>query len=159
MDRPDTLIAALVEEDRLLRQLMDECPVSLRDVRGPGGTLSLKETLGHLAFWDTFAVGFFLSKLDASSEKPTPPVNFEQRSREELKRMHKLPFGEILDLYGGATQGLVDFLRGHWHELSPKQRGDFSVPLKHRRHHRLLLAKALAALGLERESMERAEEG
>jgi hypothetical protein len=38
---------------------------------------------------------------------------------------------------------LVRFLQNRWGDLSTKERQDFHVPLKHRRHHRLLLERAL----------------
>jgi len=54
-----------------------------------------------------------------------------------------LPFEEVIELYHQATRELVGFLRIRWPDLSAKQRQDFQVPLKHRRHHRLLLERAL----------------
>jgi hypothetical protein len=146
MDSPEVLIASVLAEDRLLQRLLQQCAAEHRELRGPGGTLSFKETLGHLAFWDTFAVHFFLSKLSSVPGRPSFPADFEERSREELRRLRKLPFSEVLDSYQKATMALVEFLRGHWHELSAKERQDFDVPLRHRRHHRLLLDKALTAL-------------
>ncbi len=145
MEHPEELVAAIMEEDRLLRQRVTQCPEHLRETHGAGGSLSLKDTLGHLAFWDSYAVSFFTRKLDGPIENDAPPVNFEQRSREELRRVRTMPFPEVVELYGLATRDLVHFLRTRWHDLSEKQRLDFSLPLKHRRHHRLLLDKALGA--------------
>ena len=142
MDKPDTLIALLREEDRLMRQLLERCPPEDRETRGKGGTLSLKETLGHLAFWDTFAIQFFEARL-AGADPHETPSEFERRSREELERLRELSFDQAHERYLRATGGLIAFLQAHWHELSPKQRQDFHVPLKHRRHHRLLLLRAL----------------
>jgi hypothetical protein len=146
MEKPDTLIALFMEEDRMLRQLLALCPVEDREVRGSGGTLSLKETLGHLAFWDSFAVRFFEDKL-AGTDNASLPRDFEKQSREELKRLRKLPFDDVLESYQNSTRELIAFLQNRWHELSAKQRLDFHVPLKHRRHHRLLLSRALASEG------------
>ncbi len=141
MERPDTLIALFMEEDGLLRQLLARCKPEDREVRGSGGTLSLKETLGHLAFWDSFAVRFFEEKLAGTDH--SLPMDFEKQSREELKRLRKLPFDDVLASYQNSTRELIAFLQNRWQDLSPKQRLDFHVPLKHRRHHRLLLARAL----------------
>lgn len=154
MDRPDTLIAAIMDEDRLLRERLDLSPRELREVKGSGGTLSLKDTLGHLAFWDSFAVQFFNRKLDGVDEGETRPVNFEQRNREELQRIRELPFDEVYLLYRSATRNLISFLRNRWHELSAQQRRDIRLPLKHRRHHRLLLDSALPSYTSEDESRE-----
>ncbi|MFH1842564.1 MAG: hypothetical protein ABIF77_05105 [bacterium] len=156
MDRPDTLITALVDEDCLLRQLMAQWPPESRDVPGPGSNLSFKDTLGHLAFWDTFAVDFFTGKLGSSTEIPRQPVNFEEQSRLELERLRLLPFDEVLQFYSQATRGILDFLRENWAELSSRERLDFAVPLKHRRHHRLLLRKTLISLPPPAASRERA---
>jgi len=154
MERPDTLIAAILEEDRLLRERLDLCPDQLREVKGSGGTLSLKDTLGHLAFWDSFAVQFFNRKLDGVDAGQTRRVNFEQRNREELQRIRELPFDEVFALYRTATRNLISFLRNRWHELSVQQRRDIRLPLKHRRHHRLLLDSALPYYAREDESRE-----
>lgn len=143
MNRPDQLISAILEEDRLLRRRLEQCPEVLREVRESGGLLSFKDTLGHLAFWDSFAVRFFTRKLDGTVENDSPPLNFEQRNRQELKRVRQLSFAEVMKLYGEATRDLITFLNSRWHELSDKQRRDLHLPLKHRRHHRLLLEKTL----------------
>ncbi len=143
MSNPRNIVATIVEEDRLLRDNLTRCPVRFREIPGPGGSLSFKETLGHLAFWDTFAVEFFTQKLDQSTPKPEPPDDFEQRSRQELQRVRKLSFDKVLAYYSEATSRLLDFLEDFWGDLSEKQRRDFLVPVKHRRHHRLKLARAL----------------
>jgi hypothetical protein len=146
MDSPESLIACIMAEDRLLRQLLAGCPDQHRERRCAGQVLSFKETLGHLAFWDTLAVSSFLQKLDTSTDRPVPLQEIEQKSREDLKRLSGISFDEVFRLYDEATDGVANFLRGHWHELSPKQRLDFRVPLRHRRHHRLLLKKALTEM-------------
>jgi len=144
----ETLIDAIKEEDRLLRQYLALVPRSERDARGPDGALSFKETLGHISFWDDFTVQFFQSKLDDASCALPPPVQFEERSREALRKMRELPFGEVLARYLESTGALVEFLKGHWGELTERERHDFWVPLKHRRHHRISLGQALGVGGL-----------
>jgi len=145
MNRPDELISAIVEEDRLLLSRLEQCPDAFLEMRGSGGLLSFKDTLGHLAFWDSFAVRFFTRKLDSTVENDSPPLNFEQRNRQELQRVRQLSFTEVMKLYGKATRDLITFLNSRWHELSEKQRRDLFLPLKHRRHHRLLLEKTLGS--------------
>ena len=137
------LIDSLVEEDRLLRQRCTSCPRALREVRGKDGALSFKETLGHIAFWDGFTVNFFATKLDKSSCKPTPPVDFEAQSFEALEAIKTMLFGEVLARYLEATGAMIEFLRENWHELSQQEKDDFWVPLKHRRHHRITLFQSL----------------
>ena len=143
----ETLVDSINEEDRLLRGRLATCPRSLREIRGPGGALSFKETLGHIAFWDSFTVDFFRSRLDVASCNPTPPVNFEERSREALQSVVDLPFGEVLARYLEATGALIDFIKASWPRLSARERHDFWVPLKHRRHHRIALFQELDELG------------
>ncbi len=157
MNQPDSLITALADEDRRLRRLLDECPPGRRELRGINGGLSFKETLGHLAFWDSFAVKFFTSRLEPAVEGVCPPVNFEKLSRQDLDRVRQLPFDEVLEFYTGATRCLETFLRDYWDRLSAREREDFMVPLKHRRHHRLLLRRSRDAVedgprGKEREA-------
>jgi hypothetical protein len=142
MDRPDALIADIVEEDRLLRERLERCPATWRERPGSGGSLSFKDTLGHLAFWDSFAVQFFNRKLDGIGQEYAQPVNFEERNREEMRRIRQLPFAEVHELYQEATSNLISFLRNRWHDMSAQQRRDIRLPLKHRRHHRLLLENA-----------------
>ena len=48
----DALVDAFTEEDRLLRHRLAACPRAFRERRGPDGSLSFKETLAHIAFWD-----------------------------------------------------------------------------------------------------------
>ena len=133
----NVLVDAIKDEDRLLRQCLTLLPREARDHPANAHALSLKETLGHIAFWDDFTVNFFQCKLDAASLMLPPPVRFEERSREELARTQALPFGEVLARYLESTGALIDFLEAHWHELSVQERHDFWVPLKHRRHHRI----------------------
>ncbi len=140
------LVEAIMEEDRLLRERLMKCPRELRNLKGPQGALSFKETLGHIAFWDNFTVDFFSHKLDKASMDPGPLVNFEERSRKALKTISKLPFGEVLVRYLEATGALTSFLGEHWDELSPREKHEFWVPLKHRRHHRVSLFEALDEL-------------
>jgi hypothetical protein len=137
------LVDALKDEDRLLRQRLANCPRELRETRSPDGALSFKETLGHIAYWDSFTVEFFTAKLDVGSCEPEAPVDFEGRSREALREMAGLPFGEILARYLEATGALVEFLKDNWERLSARERRDFWVPLKHRRHHRIALFGAM----------------
>ncbi len=147
-----TLVEAINEEDRLLRQYLALVPRSERDAEGPDGALSFKETLGHISFWDDFTVHFFQSKLDDTSCALPPPVQFEERSREALRKMRKLPFGEVLGRYLESTGALVEFLKGNWGDLTEQEKHDFWVPLKHRRHHRISLAQGLG-IGVGEEEM------
>ncbi len=139
----NTLVEAIKEEDQLLRRYLTSLPRSAREDHGPDGTLSFKETLGHIAFWDDFTVQFFQCKLDTASCMLPPPVEFEKRSREALSRIRPLPFGEVLARYLESTGALIDFLMAHWNELTERERHDFWVPLKHRRHHRISLGQAM----------------
>lgn len=107
------------------------------------GSLSVKDTLGHIAFWDDFTVQFFLCKIDPGAHRLAPPQNFEQSSADAIIAMRKLPFGEVLARYLEAHGALLDFLEGHWAAMSVKERNDFWIPLKHRRQHRQLLADEL----------------
>jgi hypothetical protein len=156
MDKPDHLISALVEEDRLLRELLERFTPAQQEQAAAGGSLGVKETVAHLAFWDSFTVRFFRAKLDPEVEPVAPPVDFEGQNSEELQRLCKLSFAEIMDLYSKSTRELLVFLQGHWHQLSGKQRHDFALPLKHRRHHRLMLAEMLARQGEGADSRENA---
>ncbi len=137
------LVDAILEEDRLLRGRLTECPVKLRGKRGPEGALSFKETLAHISFWDNFTVDFFSNKLDLDSLDPKLLVNFEERSKEAMDAASKLPFGEVLAQYLEATGALTQFLGKHWADLNPREQHEFGVPLKHRRHHRIALFQAL----------------
>ncbi len=137
------LVDAIKEEDRLLRQFLTNLPRPERESHGSEGCLSFKETLGHIAFWDDFTVQFFQCKLDTASCALPPPVQFEERSREALRHIRPLPFGEVLARYLESTGGLIAFLTEHWDELTEREKYDFWVPLKHRRHHRISLAQSL----------------
>ncbi len=143
MKNGQMLVDSILEEDRLLRERLGRCPQDVRDVRANHGALSFKETLGHIAFWDNFTVEFFSSKLDKRCLDPEPLLNFEERSGRALEKIAKLPFGEVLVRYLEATGALIEFLGRHWDELSPKEKNDFWVPLKHRKHHRVSLFRAL----------------
>jgi len=138
-----TLVDSIVEEDILLRNRLAECSPQLREMRSPEDGFSFKETLGHIAFWDDFTIRFFQEKLDRTALDPLPPVNFEERSREALRIMGALPFGEVLARYLEATGLLIDFLEENWASLSEREKHDFWVPLKHRRHHRIGLFRFL----------------
>jgi hypothetical protein len=146
LDNLRILLEAIDKEDRLLRQRLTGCPAPLREMNGPEGSLSFKATLAHIAFWDDFTINFFTRKLDEGSCNLPAPVDFEERSAEALAAAAQLPFGEVLARYLEATGALTDFLRTNWDKLSDKQRNDFWVPLKHRRHHRIALFKALDQL-------------
>ena len=126
-----------------MRGRLTECPVKLRGERGPEGALSFKETLAHIAFWDNFTVDFFSDKLDLKSLDPNPLLNFEERSKAAMDAASKLPFGEVLARYLEATGALTQFLGKHWADLNPREQHEFWVPLKHRRHHRIVLFQAL----------------
>ena len=145
MERLDRLVGALQDEDRQLRELLQRIPPDRREKAGPGGSLSVKETLGHLAFWDSFAVLFFECKLRGDETEAGGAIDFEQRNRQEIKRLRTLPWHDVLERYGDATLHLAQFLRSHWFELSDRERADFATPLRHRRHHRLLLERALSS--------------
>ncbi len=143
LDHCKILIDSLLEEDRLLRQRCTSCPRDQREIRGEDGALSFKETLGHIAFWDGFTVDFFTTKLDKTSCKPTPPVDFELQSYEALDNINALPFGEVLVRYLESTGAMIEFLQESWEKLSQREKDDFWVPLKHRRHHRIALFQSL----------------
>lgn len=145
MDRLEALIASIVEEDRRLRALVDRLPPEVRERAESTGTASAKETLGHLAFWDGFTVRFFEDRL---SDRRTGSglADFEARDRQERKRLRGCPFAEVLATYDAATASLVAFLRDRWQALSDREHADLMTPLRHRRHHRLLLDRALGAV-------------
>lgn len=138
-----SLVDAFTEEDRLLRHRLAECPRVFRERRGPDGSLSFKETLAHIAFWEDFTVNFFDRKTNEGAVTPTPPVEFEKLSRASMKEFSRLPFGEVLGRYLEAFGAITAFIQNHWEDLSEKERHDFWIPLKHRRHHRLALFHAL----------------
>ena len=159
MDGPSILITEIRREDELLRQLLTACSAEQLEGSLPGGALNPKEILGHIAFWDRFAVDFFEQKLDADTPTPQPPANFDRLSNEELERIRSESYTEVLDHYEVATAGLIAFLRLFWGRLSSTQQLDFSVPLKHRRHHRLLLERALGKGAVEPTSREMQQNG
>lgn len=146
MDPGELIVDALEQEDFLLRRLVAEFPRALRDLPGPRDRISCKQTLGHLAYWDDFAVRFFERKLDLAARTPPPPDDFEKDDSSVRERVQGLPFGEVLGRYLEATGALADFLRRHWTDLSERERQDFWIPLRHRRQHRLALARTLQAL-------------
>jgi hypothetical protein len=137
------LVDAFTEEDRLLRHRLAECPRVFRERRGPDGTLSFKETLAHIAFWEDFTVNFFDRKTDEGARTPMPPLEFEKLSREAMAEFSRLPFGEVLGRYLEAFGAITGFIRTHWDDLSERERHDFWIPLKHRRQHRLALFHVL----------------
>jgi hypothetical protein len=143
VEQRDSLIAALAREDQLLRRCIARCGPQRLEQSGRAGSLSPKEVFGHLAYWDDYTVDFFASRLDGVGEGVPPPRNFEQLSRCELARIARLPFAEVERCYARATERLLEFLRRHWSDISPRQRHDFRVPLRHRRHHRQILEASL----------------
>ncbi len=148
MNQYNKLVEAIKEEDQLLRRCLTSVPRAARETHGTANSgsekpLSFKETLGHIAYWDDFTVEFFQCKLDTASCMLPPPVEFEERSREAMRLIRPLPFGEVLARYLESTGALIDFLKAHWDELTERERHDFWVPLKHRRHHRISLAHSL----------------
>ena len=143
MGHRKALVDAFTEEDRLLRHRLAECPRVFRECRGSDGTLSFKETLAHIAFWEDFTVNFFSRKTDLGSRTPAPPVEFEKLSRKAMEEFSRLPFGEVLGRYLETAGAMTDFIMTHWNDLSARERHDFWIPLKHRRQHRLVLFQAL----------------
>jgi hypothetical protein len=147
-----SLVDAFMEEDRLLRHRLAECPRVFRECRGLDGTLSFKETLAHIAFWEDFTVNFFFRKIDLGSCTPPPPVEFEKLSRQAMKEFSRLPFGEVLARYLEAAGAMIEFIKDHWDELSDRERHDFWIPLIHRRQHRLVLFQNLDRMIAEMEN-------
>ena len=148
MDDVVTLIAAYADEDRRLLELVDRFPPSTREVRGSERRLSLKQTLGHLAFWDDYAVRFYDSRCHRGNPQPMEPGEFEDRNRQVLDLLSSDPFEDVLASYRSATRLLQSFLREHWQDLDDASRENFKIPLKHRRHHRRRLQELLAELGI-----------
>ncbi len=144
MDRLEALIASIVEEDRCLRALVGRLAPEVRECAESTRMTNAKETLGHLAFWDGFTVRFFEDRLN-NRRTGSGLADFEARDRQERKRLRGCPFAEVLATYDEATTGLVAFLRHHWQDLSDREHADLITPLRHRRHHRLLLDRALGA--------------
>ncbi len=146
MEPWQTLVEAYELEDRLLRRLVSSFPRQSRNEPGFEGSLSCHATLAHLAYWDGFTVDFFRSKLDPGRFPAQPPVDFEDRDRAALDSWAQLPFGEILARYLEAAAGLRDFLAAFWDRLSPREKQEFWIPLRHHRDHRLALERSLAAI-------------
>ncbi len=140
------LLDAFKDEDLRLRRLVDDCPCGLDDRRTDEECLSLKATLGHIAYWDDFTVEFFACKLDPASNPPPPPLDFETVSANAIAAIETLTFNEVRDLYTAANEAILGFLHDRWNELSVYDRHQFWVPLQHRRQHRLMLEKTLVAL-------------
>ena len=126
-----------------MRHRLSECPKVFRECRGLDGTLSFKETIAHIAFWEDFTVNFFSRKTDQGSRTPAPPVEFEKLSRKAMEEFSRLPFGEVLGRYLEATGAMTDFIKTHWNDLTERERHNFWIPLKHRRQHRLVLFQTL----------------
>lgn len=141
LDSLQTLIEGIRREDLDLRRLVGSFSRVQRDRRPENGRLSVKDTLGHIAYWDDFTVHFFLSKVDPASCRIPPPEDFEGASRRAMATMADLPFGEVLARYLEATTAILAFLEEYWPRLSEKEREDFQIPLKHRRSHRLELVE------------------
>lgn len=148
MDDVVTLIAAYAEEDRRLMELVARFPASTREIRGSERRLSVKQTLGHLAFWDDYAVRFYDSRGGQGRPKSLSPGQFEERNRQVLELICNDPFEDVLASYRSATRLLQGFLREHWQDLDARSRENFKIPLKHRRHHRRRLQELLAELGI-----------
>ena len=138
-----SLVDAFTEEDRLLRRRLAECPRAFRERCGPDGTLSFKETLAHIAFWEDFTVSFFVSKTDRRFRTPSPPLEFEKLSRQAMEEFSRLPFGEVLGRYLEAFGAMIEFIMTHWDDLTEREQHDFWIPLRHRRQHRLALVENL----------------
>lgn len=139
-----SLVDGILDEDRILRRRLATVQPPLLHKRGPDASLSAKEMLAHVAFWDVFTVRFFEEKL--LGRVPAPPADFARESEQAIHEAADLTFEEVEGRYRLATENLITFLSRRWVELSPKQQRDFQVPLKHRRHHRRALFKALDAM-------------
>ena len=145
MDRLGALIATIMEEDRRLREMLAARSCDLLEQPGPVGSMSAKEALGHLAFWDAYTVRFFEARL-AGRPAESGLDDFEERDRQERRLLRALPLAAVLETYRVATEGLIGFLRTRWRDLSDRERAELITPLRHRRHHRLLLERALAEI-------------
>ena len=126
-----------------MRHRLTECPRAFRERRGTDGSLSFKETLAHIAFWEDFTVNFFSRKIDQGSCTPLAPIEFETLSQQSMEEFREFPFGEVLGRYLEATGAMIDFIKTKWRDLSERERHDFWIPLKHRRQHRLVLFQNL----------------
>jgi len=147
MDEAVMLIAAYAEEDRRLMELVDAFPVSARDHRGSDDQLSLKQTLGHIAFWDDYATRFYDTRCHHGAPEVLSPAEFEERNRQVLELLCNDPHEDVFTSYREATRMIAAFLREHWLDLDEASRENFKIPLKHRRHHRRRLRETLDDLG------------
>ena len=138
-----TLVDAFGKEDELLRRRLSQCPEPWRERPGPGGRPSLKELLGHIAFWDDFTVEFFTRKLASDAIAPKPPLDFEEQSAQAQARFGSMPYGEVLGRYLEATGSIIEFLESRWDDLSWREQHHLWTPLRHRRGHRLTIESAL----------------
>ena len=148
MDGVVTLIAAYAEEDRRLMELAAGFPVALRDTGGRKHRLSLKQTIGHLAFWDDFAVDFYNARCHDGHPAGLSFSEFEKKNRHLLERLCAEEWEVVLASYRRATRELSAFLTEHWNDLDEEGRENFKIPLKHRRYHRRRLAELAEDLGL-----------
>lgn len=142
----ETLIAAYADEDRRLQEVVRQYPLARRGDKLRQEGLSLIQTLGHLAFWDVYAVSFYEARLEDRAVTPLSFADFESRNRHELQRLYGLPFEQVREAYLTATRDLLAFLHRHWDDLDEQERTNFTIPLKHRRHHRHLLQEHLRSL-------------
>ena len=148
MDGMVTLIAAYAEEDRRLMDLVSGFPVALREVCARKHKLSLKQTIGHLAFWDDFAVDFYKAQCEEGRPDSLSFADFEKKIRHLLERLCAEDWETVLASYRRATRELCAFLTEHWDHLEDDVRESFKIPLKHRRYHRRRLAELGQSLGL-----------
>lgn len=152
MEGPQTLIAAYADEDRQLQEVIRRFDPVQRNALHCAEDLTLVQTLGHLAFWDRYAVEFYEGRIAHRDVAPLTFDEFEARNRDELERLCGLPYERVRLAYVEATHRLLDFLRVHWEDLDDLERTNFTIPLKHRRHHRRLLLAVLEAAGSDSEA-------
>lgn len=148
MDGIVSLVAAFAEEDRRLTDLVEAFPVALLDTPGRRHKLSLKQTLGHLGFWDDFAVEFYTHRLEADATETVTFDDFETRNARLMDRLRGEAWETVLASYRRATRDITAFLNRHWDELDEEARENFKIPLKHRRYHRRRLAELAEELGV-----------
>jgi hypothetical protein len=148
MDGVVTLIAAYADEDRRLTELVSGFPESLRDTCGRRHRLSLKQTIGHLAYWDDFAVDFYRARCSEENPEPLSFAEFEEQNRDLIEQLCAQDWETILSSYRRATRRLCAFLTERWDELDEGARDNFKIPLKHRRYHRRRLSELADELGL-----------
>ncbi len=137
------LIAAYKEEDARLRRLCGIYPLRRRNDVPPGCDRSLTQILGHIAYWDHYAIRFYRQRL---AGEQTESLTFEQflaRDAAERQRLESLPYQLAFDAYVDCTEQLLAFLEEAWEEMDEQMRGDFTIPLEHRRHHRKQLERGL----------------